>query len=117
MGPQPTGALRKELPSLLSAVSVRNCLRFFTVLLFISAVLWVYPQDNDFSARGDGAVAYRYALWAKNAIDQGKWSEALAALERATNTACPKPLKGLQKKRVRYTDVCEPGQMAEFVRV
>jgi len=32
-------------------------------------------------------MAGRYALWAKNAIEQGRWSEALAGLERARDFA------------------------------
>ena len=41
--------------------------------------------------------------------------DALAALEQATNVACPPPLCGLDKKAVRFTTVCDAAQMADYV--
>ncbi|MCL2069677.1 MAG: hypothetical protein FWH19_01660 [Treponema sp.] len=41
----------------------------------------------DSMPRGDSAVAERYALWARDAIEQGLWAEALAGLERASDFA------------------------------
>ena len=41
----------------------------------------------DTGARGDSAMAARYAQWAKDAVDQGRWTEALAGLERAQDFA------------------------------
>ena len=39
----------------------------------------------DSDPRGDAAVAERYALWGKAAAEEGRWSEALAAMERAAD--------------------------------
>ena len=47
------------------------------VLLILVTALFANEE------RGDAAIALRYAQWAMNVIDQGRWSEALAALERA----------------------------------
>ena len=44
----------------------------------------VFPDDE---ARGDSAMAERYALWSKNLIDGGYWAEAVSALERASDFA------------------------------
>ncbi|MCL2319618.1 MAG: hypothetical protein FWC45_06000 [Treponema sp.] len=64
--------------------------------LFLAAIPGVFPADasppdfflpGDSLTRGESAMAERYALWAKNAIDQGRWSEALAGLERASDFA------------------------------
>jgi len=41
---------------------------------------------------------------------------ALAALEAETGLPCPAPLAGLEEKPVRFTEVCEKGEMADFVR-
>jgi len=61
------------------------------VFLFFAAAAGVYSQDDPIhaylSGGKDSAVADRYALWAKSAIDQGLWSEALAGLERASDFA------------------------------
>ena len=56
-------------------------------ILFLGTALGVYAQDGFPGGRGDAAVAYRYALWAKEAIEKNQWSEALAALERASDFA------------------------------
>ena len=45
------------------------------------------PVSGFLTGGQDSAVAQRYAQWAKNAADQGRWSEALAALERASDFA------------------------------
>jgi len=79
-----TKAQRKNIffifPSTLCAfvIFVRKFL-----LLFLLLGTALYASDE----RGDAAMALRYAQWARNAIDQGRWSEALAALERATDFA------------------------------
>ena len=41
--------------------------------------------------------------------------EALAALEQATGVACPPPLQGLDKKPVRFDELCEADGMADYV--
>ena len=42
-------------------------------------------RSDEPPARGDSSMAERYALWARDTIDQGKWAEALAGLERASD--------------------------------
>ena len=65
--------------------------RLLPVLFFFAFALEVHPLDtvqSDASpARGDSAMAYRYALLAKSAIEEGLWGEALAGLERASDFA------------------------------
>ena len=39
------------------------------------------------ASRGDPAIAEQYAAWAENAIEQGRWSEALIVLERGADYA------------------------------
>ena len=53
----------------------------------LGPAICLYPLDDEPPIRGDSAMADRYALWAKSAIDQGLWKEALAGLERATDFA------------------------------
>jgi len=67
--------------------SARLCICFIAIFLLFSATPWVHAQ-NPVSPlaggeRGDGAMALRYAQWVKSAVDGGRWSEALAGLERA----------------------------------
>jgi len=69
-----------------------NHFRFFILLGIMAVVLpcGIFPSDinpPDSNLRGDAAMAERYALWAKDMIDQGLWSEALAGLERAADFA------------------------------
>jgi len=54
----------------------------FTVFLLVFIPMTLFSQE---SARGDRAMAVLYAEWARDVIDQGRWSEALAALERAND--------------------------------
>ena len=55
------------------------------IFLLFGIALRAYTLD-DFPT-GDRAVADRYALWIKDVVDKGQWSEALAALERASDFA------------------------------
>ena len=59
-------------------------LRF--LLLLLLACVPKAPALEDLPLR-DSAVAERYAQWAKNAMEKGQWSEALAGLERAADFA------------------------------
>ena len=68
--------------------SARFCIGFLTIFLLFSAAPWLYPQTplaGEELPRGDAAMALRYAQWAKDAVDGGRWSEALAGLERAAD--------------------------------
>ena len=68
-------------------VSLCLCVGIFVV---IGAMLYpAYLHSSDFSdePRGNAAMAERYALRAKSAIDEGLWREALAGLERASDFA------------------------------
>ena len=42
---------------------------------------------------------------------------ALAALEDLSKIPCPEPLRGLQKKRERFSDVCDTGEMAKWIQI
>jgi tetratricopeptide (TPR) repeat protein len=53
-------------------------LRFIVVLSCVCAVS-VFAVDDE---RGDVAMAKRYVAWAETAIAEGRWTEALATLER-----------------------------------
>jgi tetratricopeptide (TPR) repeat protein len=60
----------------------------FFMLIFAAHLFaqesYLPPVDN---AVGDVAIAERYCAWAQRAIDQGNWSVALPALERAGDFA------------------------------
>ena len=60
--------------------------------LLAAALLWALPcalnaQDEDRETGGDGAVAERYAEWARAALAEERWEEAEIALERAADYA------------------------------
>ena len=59
--------------------------RFAFLPVFLLAFIPVVFSQED--PRGDAAMADLYAVWAKNTLDQGYWSEGLAALERANDFA------------------------------
>jgi len=57
-------------------------------LLFLFIHVFVNAQDQGgVQGWGDGDAAQKYVEWAKQAIDEGRWKEALAALERAADFA------------------------------
>jgi hypothetical protein len=58
--------------------------RLLPVFLLAFVPMMVFSQE---SPRGDSAMADLYAEWAGNIIEQGYWSEGLAALERANDFA------------------------------
>ena len=65
-------------------------IRLLPVFLLLAVIFYpqginalTFPDDET----GDSAMADRYALWSKNLIDDGYWSEALAALERSRDFA------------------------------
>ncbi|MDR1576281.1 MAG: hypothetical protein LBS37_09785 [Treponema sp.] len=62
---------------------------FLPLLLFALAFSDIYAQarDENGEAAGDAAVAERYFLWTERAVLEGRWTEALAALERAVDFA------------------------------
>jgi tetratricopeptide (TPR) repeat protein len=53
------------------------------MLLFAGIFTGLYAQSYD----GDAEVARQYAQWARQAMDEDRWSEALTALERAADFA------------------------------
>jgi tetratricopeptide (TPR) repeat protein len=55
-----------------------------TVLLF-AAVLGVLPAQTSEPLTGDAGAAERYVDWARRAMDEGRWTEAEAALERGAD--------------------------------
>jgi hypothetical protein len=56
--------------------------RFFFILFFACGFSVLYAQTRD-----DSNAARQYMKWAQQAIDEGRWSEALTALERASDFA------------------------------
>jgi len=57
--------------------------KFLLLLIFLFFAFVIFADAES----GDAAIALRYAQWAMNVIDQGRWSQALAALERARDFA------------------------------
>ena len=60
------------------------------LFMFVSFVPYaqpIYAQPQIGSGLGDTEVARQYVDWAQKAIDEGRWKEALAALERAADFA------------------------------
>ena len=57
-------------------------LRFLFFLIIGSAGLYAQSMDV---IRDDSQIARQYFIWAQQAVDEGRWSEALAALERASD--------------------------------
>ena len=55
------------------------------VLLFAAAFSHSFAQSQ--GGWGDGEAAGQYVQWAEQAITEGRWAEALAALERAADFA------------------------------
>jgi len=60
---------------------------FLFVLFLLLAVAAARISASDGLPLRDSAVADRYALWAKDAMERGQWSQALAGLERAADFA------------------------------
>jgi len=56
----------------------------FSFFLLFAILPCSFAQDE---ARGNRAMADRYAQWAKNTLEMGLWSEAHSGLERATDFA------------------------------
>ena len=57
------------------------------MLLFVWAFYHPCAQSQDRGGWGDAAAAQQYVKWARQAIDEERWDEALAALERAADFA------------------------------
>ncbi|MDR0301990.1 MAG: hypothetical protein LBI04_06735 [Treponema sp.] len=58
-------------------------------LLFLFVVTFANANENQGRVEGwgDGEAAQKYVEWAQQAINEGRWSEALAAVERAADFA------------------------------
>jgi len=63
----------------------------FTIFLGLSLTVGLSAQSVEWEdwpeARGDSAVAEKYLKWAEDAIAEGRWVQARAALERAVDFA------------------------------
>jgi tetratricopeptide (TPR) repeat protein len=58
------------------------------ILFFVSIISQVFSQTQTrVQGYDDANAARQYVNWAKTAIDEGRWSEALAGLERAADFA------------------------------
>ena len=64
------------------------------------------------------ASPYKFAasvLGALGEVVPANEFEALAALEQKTGNICPEALRGLQRKRERFTDVCDIAEMPKWI--
>lgn len=52
------------------------------VILGVVLVFTIPGYTQNTPGQGDGAIAEKYVAWAQRAMDQGRWAEALAGLER-----------------------------------
>ncbi|MDR2534796.1 MAG: hypothetical protein LBD29_02025 [Treponema sp.] len=58
----------------------------FLVVWWLAVVFGLQGQTrNDPELVGDRVIAEKYAVWAKTAIEEGRWAEALAGLERGSD--------------------------------
>jgi tetratricopeptide (TPR) repeat protein len=60
---------------------------FLFVILFACALNSFAQMQSRIEGFGDGEVAAQYVEWAQKAISEGRWNEALIALERAKDFA------------------------------
>jgi len=63
-------------------------MKFRAILtVFIFACVFANAQENQGRVQGwgDGETAQKYVEWVKKAMDEGRWSEALAAAQRAAD--------------------------------
>jgi len=64
---------------------------FFLMVLFILCFSHLAPlllaDETPAQGWGDANAALQYAKWAQQAVNEGRWSEALAGLERASDFA------------------------------
>jgi hypothetical protein len=60
-----------------------------TMILFLFTLAFVYAQENHGRVQGwgDGEAAQKYVEWVQKAIDENRWIEALAAVQRAADFA------------------------------
>jgi hypothetical protein len=72
-------------------MNLRRIVRLLPILLFAMIFSGAYAQarngDEANEDGGDPAVAERYFIWAEQAAAEGRWPEALSALERAADFA------------------------------
>jgi len=59
----------------------------FILFLFVSVFAFAQEKQSRVQGWGDGEAAQKYVEWIKQAVDEGRWSEALAATERAADFA------------------------------
>lgn len=52
------------------------------LIIGVVLVLTMQGHTQNTPGKGDGVIAEKYVAWAQRAMDQGRWAEALAALER-----------------------------------
>ncbi|MDR3302996.1 MAG: hypothetical protein LBS86_01140 [Treponema sp.] len=88
-------------------------LRFMVVLCCVFAVS-VFAVDDE---RGDAAMAKRYVAWAETAIAQGRWTEALAALERGMDFVDVSSDMSYLLARARLHERQNAGAVLEAIRL
>ena len=57
------------------------------IFCLCASMVWADSFDDWLELRGDPAIAEKYLIWAEEAIVEGQWSKARAALERASDFA------------------------------
>ncbi|MDR2419689.1 MAG: hypothetical protein LBD79_11690 [Treponema sp.] len=87
-------------------------LRFVVVLSCVCAVSVFAINDE----RGDAAMAKRYVAWAETAIAEGRWTEALAALERGMDFVDVSSDMSYLLARVRLHERQNAGAVLEAIR-
>ncbi|MCL2066541.1 MAG: hypothetical protein FWG99_03650 [Treponema sp.] len=66
-------------------MKLRPVLAYLLFAVFLSAA---FAQDSGMEEKtGDAEIAEQYVRWAQQAIDEGRWPQALAGLERAADFA------------------------------
>ncbi|MDR1399590.1 MAG: hypothetical protein LBJ41_06700 [Treponema sp.] len=87
-------------------------LRFMLVLSCVCAVS-VFAVDDE---RGDAAMAKRYVAWAETAIAEGRWGQALAALERGMDFVDVSSDMSYLLARARLHECQNAGAVLEAIR-
>jgi hypothetical protein len=87
--------------------------KFFLVL---GAVFLLISQAQAGDLTGDAGVAEKYAAWAEKAIGEGRWQEALIALERAGDFSDVSSDLSYLLARARFHENKPKGAVLEAVR-
>ncbi|MDR2101241.1 MAG: hypothetical protein LBP43_01570, partial [Treponema sp.] len=96
--------------------SGESCLRRSLAVLLLLLVSGGLSAQYGEAAAGGRAVADRYAEWARRAMEEGRWAEAEAALERAADYADLSSELSWLLALVRLHEKRPPGTVLEALR-